>query len=256
MTDQEKNQKEFRKYRLLIADDEENILNGMRKFIESRMTVFEQIYCAVDGQEALDIIYRHHPDIMLLDVQMPGKSGLDVLKEAKEAGVCPKTIILSGYDSFHYAQQALRYGVIDYLLKPCRSTEILEKLETAAKMLEGNTEETAKKGKELEGNYLVNSAVEYMRENLAESLNLTNVAEQIGVSPAYLSTLFSQQLGCCFIDYLNQIRIDCACQYMHDKRMKIYEVAFKVGFHDEKYFSKVFRKVTGVSPSDYKNSLG
>lgn len=255
MADKEQKQEtEVRKYRLLIADDEENILNGMRKFIESRMTVFEQVYCALDGQEALDIIYRHHPDIMLLDVQMPGKNGLDVMKEAKDAGVCPKTIILSGYDSFSYAQQALRYGAVDYLLKPCRSTEILEKLETAARALEGKKAEEKKN--EPEKNYFVSAAVEYMKENLAEWLNLTNVAENIGVSPAYLSTLFSQQLGCCFIDYLNKLRIDCACQYMHDKRMKIYEIAFKVGFHDEKYFSKVFRKVTGASPSDYKNSLG
>lgn len=245
MTDK-KQETEVRKYRLLIADDEENILNGMRKFIESRMTVFEQVYCALDGQEALDIIYRHHPDIMLLDVQMPGKNGLDVMKEAKDAGVCPKTIILSGYDSFSYAQQALRYGAIDYLLKPCRSTEILEKLEAAAKMLTGQKE---KRKKETEGNYLVSAAREYMQEHLAEELNLTNVAEYIGISPSYLSTLFSQQLQCCFTDYLNQLRIDCACQYMHDKRMKIYEIAYKVGFHDEKYFSKVFRKVTGVSPA-------
>ena len=96
--------------RLLIVDDEENILNRMEKYIRQNMNCFSEIYTAKSGPEALDIIYRFQPEVMLLDVQIPGKNWLEVMKEAKNKKICPKTIILSGYDTFSYAQQSLRLG--------------------------------------------------------------------------------------------------------------------------------------------------
>ncbi|HCD43298.1 MAG TPA: DNA-binding response regulator [Lachnoclostridium sp.] len=239
-------------FRLLLADDEENILKGMENYIRKNTRCFDKIHCAVNGEEALDIIYKYHPDVMLVDVQMPIKSGLDVMKEALAAGVCPKTVILSGYDTFSYAQQALRLGAVDYLLKPCRSTEILQKLESIAAPWLGEREE----GPGPEGNIFVKAAMEYMMDHMSEDVNLGMVAEKVGVSTAYLSTLFTQKLGCGFIDYLNRLRIECAREYMHDGRLKVYEIAYKVGYHDEKYFSKVFKKVTGQSPSVYRRNIG
>ena len=238
-------------FSLLLVDDEENILNGLKNHISKKTQVFSRIYCASNGQEALDIIYKHHPDVMLLDVQMPIKNGLEIMREANAANVCPKTILLSGYDSFEYVREALRQGAIDYLLKPCRSTEILEKLEAAVVPMMAQ-----KKEENQGGNTIVNQAKAYISEHLAEELNLSIIAEHVGVSNAYLSTLFTQKLNCSFIDYLNRARIDCACDYMHDSKMKIYEIAFKVGYKDEKYFSKVFKKITGQSPTSYKANLG
>lgn len=237
--------------KLLLVDDEENILNGMYRYISANTKVFTKIYCADNGQAALDVIYKHHPDVMLLDVQMSVKSGLEVMKEAQAAGVCPKTIILSGYDSFQYVQQALRLGALDYLLKPCRSTEILKKLEALEKDQCGPQKEEKQ-----EINPLLETAKEYMEEHMAENISLSAVAEKTGVSAAYLSTIFTKKLGMSFTDYLNTIRIQCACDYMNDATMKVYEIAYKVGFHDEKYFSKVFKKATGMSPSEYRKNRG
>ncbi|MDD3797447.1 MAG: response regulator [Lachnospiraceae bacterium] len=249
---------EERKARLLIVDDEENILNRMAKYILNNMNCFSAVYTAKSGEEALDLIYRQQPEVMLLDVHMPGKNGLEVMKEAKNKGICPKTIILSGYDTFSYVQQALRLGAVDYLLKPCRSTELCERL---SQILNSDSNKTAVeqpkvKSEEKMGNLPVYNAREYIREHLREDLNLKQVAEKVGVSTAYLSTLFSQHLGCGFIDYLNKTRIEYACNYMQDGSMKIYEIAFQSGFHDEKYFSRVFKKVMGQSPSEYRKSLG
>lgn len=238
-------------FSLLLADDEENILNGIKKYIRKNTAIFREIYCACNGQEALDMIYRHHPDVMLLDVQMPVKTGLEIMKEANAAQVCPKTIILSGYESFEYVREALRQGAVDYLLKPCRSSEILEKLEAVVGECDG-----AKRNEASIGNAMVEQAIEYIRNHLPEDINLTMAAEKAGVSNAYLSTLFTQHMGCSFVDYLNRMRIQYACDYMHDSKMKIYEIAFKVGFKDEKYFSKVFKKITGKSPTEYRGTLG
>lgn len=238
---------------LLIVDDEENILSRIEKYIRNNMSCFSEIYTALNGQEALDIIFRFKPDVMLLDVQIPIKNGLEVMKEAQEKGECPKTIILSGYDTFSYAQQALRLGAFDYLLKPCRSTEICERLRAAL-----GIEEKEQKPEETERmeNPVLRTARKYIKEHLTENLSLSDAAEKAGVSTAYLSTLFSQHMGCGFVDYLNKKRIEYACHYMADGEMRIYEIAFKAGFRDEKYFSRVFKKIVGQSPSEYRKSIG
>lgn len=239
--------------KLLIADDEDTIRNGIAKYVQLHTDRFEKIYLAENGEEAIEIIFRDKPDIMLLDVQMPLKNGIEVMQEAKRGGVLPETIILSGYDEFRYAQQALRFGAKEYLLKPCRSTEILEKLNEIADEKFG----AEKKDMVLEENTknnLVKLATEYVNEYYYKDLMLNEVAEKVGITPGYLSTLCTQNLGCGFVDYLSCVRIEHACTYLKQNYLKTYEIAYKVGFRDEKYFSKVFKKYTGMTPSEYKKN--
>ena len=236
--------------KLLIADDEDMIRNGIAKYIQLHTDRYEVIYTARNGQEALELILRYKPDLMLLDVQMPLKDGIEVMQDARRAEALPVTIILSGYDEFRYAQQAVRYGARDYLLKPTRSSDILKKIndiadeEFGAEMPQAEVRE----GK----NQSIELAKDYMEEHYFESLTLNMVADKVGITPAYLSSLFSQHMGITLIDYLNEVRIDHACIYLKQNYFKTYEIAYKVGYRDEKYFSKVFRKVKGMSPSEYK----
>ena len=161
--------------KLLIADDEDMIRNGIAKYIKLHTDRYETIYLAKNGQEALDIIYRHKPDIMLLDVQMPHKDGIELMQEAYRAGVLPCTIILSGYDEFRYAQQAIRLGARDYLLKPSRSSDILKKLNAIAdeKFKEPEEPVLLPEGR----NQIVERAKDYLEEHYYEDLSLTEVAE-------------------------------------------------------------------------------
>lgn len=238
--------------KLLIAEDEDMIRNGMAKYIRLHTDRFAKIYLAKNGQEALDVIFQNQPDIMLLDVQMPVKDGIEVMKVAKGAGILPVTIILSGFEEFRYAQQALRYGARNYMLKPSRSSDILAQILEMADEIEGVEQ---KETKEEGGNSgLVERAREYMEEYYNEDLTLQKVAEVVGISSGYLSTLFSQFLGVGFVDYLNRVRIDHACAYLKQNYFKTYEIAYKVGFRDEKYFARVFKKVTGMTPSEYKKN--
>ncbi len=237
--------------RLLIAEDEDMIRNGMEKYIRLHTERFEQIYLARNGQEAIDIIFEKHPEMMLLDIQMPGKNGIDVMKEAKGAGILPATIILSGYEEFKYAQQAVRYGARCYMLKPSRSSEILKQISDIADEITGKVqvheEENACSGN-------VSRAKEYVDEHYSEELTLQRVADAAGILPGYLSTSFPQVCGKGFIDYLNQVRIEHACAYLKQKYFKTYEIAYKVGFKDEKYFTRVFKKLMGMTPNEYKKS--
>lgn len=240
--------------KLLIADDEDTIRNGIAKYIQLHTDRFDKMYLAANGQEALDIIFRDKPDIMFLDVQMPLLDGIAVMQEAKRAGVLPYTLILSGYDEFKYCQQALRLGAKEYLLKPVRSSDILRMVNRVADELFGAQKTDVWEQPE-EKNHMVELAKEYVEEHYYENLTLTDVAQKVGISPSYLSTLFQKQMGKGFVDYLNEIRIEHACTYLQQHYLKTYEIAYKVGFKDEKYFSKVFKKVTGRPPSEYRKKV-
>lgn len=238
--------------KLLIADDEDAVRNGICKYIKLHTDRFEQVYTAENGQEALDKIILHHPQIMLLDVRMPLLNGLEVMKEASKLKILPTTIILSGYDEFQYAQQAIHYGARDYLLKPTRSSDILALVLKLADELFGPVDEGQSENSDEYLPAAVLRAEEYIREHYHEDISAQVVAEYAGITAGYLSTLFSQHRQCGFIEMVNEIRIEHACTYLSQNYLKTYEVAYKVGFRDEKYFSRVFKKVKGISPAAYR----
>lgn len=238
--------------KLLIADDEDSIRNGMMNYVRLHSERIDKIYLAKNGQEALDHIIRWKPDMMILDIQMPVMDGLALMKEASKMEILPKTIILSGYDDFKYAQQAIRCGVEEYLLKPCRSTEIMSLLNKMIDQMFGKEKRLSNTAENV--NHIVNSAIEYMNEHYNDNINLTDVADKVGITSGYLSTLFSQNIESGFVDYLNEIRVENACKYLQQYQLKTYEIAFKVGFRDEKYFSKVFKKVKGMAPSEFRKN--
>ena len=239
--------------KLLVADDEEIIRKGVAKYIKLHTDRYETIYEAENGQEAIDLILKYHPDILLLDVQMPLKSGIDVMREVSQAGLNPLIVVLSGYDEFKYAQQAMRLGAREYLLKPVRAADILACLDRlSGKHLEadgGNEEESSQ-------NQFIKKVSTYIGEHYMESISLDDMAEELGITRSYVSTLFAQHMGCGFVEYLNGVRVDRACTYLEQSYFKTYEIAYKVGFKDEKYFSKVFKKIKGVSPREYRISKG
>lgn len=136
-------------------------------------------------------------------------------------------------------------------IKPVRSSDILKMLLDAANLLFGPDKPMVEQ-ESGETNKLVDIAKEYVLEHYYEKICLTDVADKIGVTPSYLSTLFQRQLEKGFIDFLNEIRIERACTYLQQNYFKTYEIAYKVGFNDEKYFSKVFKKIMGCSPAAYR----
>ncbi|MDR0382220.1 MAG: response regulator [Oscillospiraceae bacterium] len=240
--------------RLLIAEDEERVRESLKSFISKNAEYVSEIFCAANGQEAIDIIIRHNPDVMLLDIKMPVKSGIEVMKEASAIGILPRTIIVSSHDEFEYAQLALRYGAVEYLLKPTGTSDILRAIWAACKREPFRASEPKKPVVPAVMNRFISNALDYMNDHYPDELTLTIVAEHIGITPNYLSTLFKRTVGCGFTDCLNQIRVERACDYFVDNKIKTYEVAYKVGYRDEKYFSIIFKKIKGMSPSEYRKN--
>ena len=133
-----------------------------------------------------------------------------------------------------------------------RATDILALLNKLADEEFGTEIKTDVEDEKDQANHFVREAQEYISEHYAEDILQSEVAEKLGISGSYLSTLFSQNLNCKFVDYLNQVRIERACTYLKQNFLKTYEIAYRVGFKDEKYFSKVFKRIKGVSPKEYR----
>ena len=114
--------------RVLLADDEAAIRNGLQQAIPWAFYHAQVIACASNGQEALDFIEQYQPDIVVVDIKMPQIDGLEVIRRAKAAGFTCRFLILSGYDDFSLAQKAIRYGANGYFLKPLKIDEFKDEL--------------------------------------------------------------------------------------------------------------------------------
>lgn len=117
--------------RLLIADDEKKVGKLVKELIAWDKLEIELLDIVQDGKTALDMIVEKRPDIVITDIRMPNMTGLELIKTVAESGLDVHFIVISGFRYFEYAQQALKYGVVDYLLKPIDEAElnsILEKV--------------------------------------------------------------------------------------------------------------------------------
>ena len=116
-------------YKVLIADDETFVRNLLEKNLRTSSLPIEVTISAENGQEALEKALLSPPDIVITDIAMPIKNGLELIQNLKENGISSKNIIISGYDEFDYAKTAIALGVTDYLLKPFMSDELISVFE-------------------------------------------------------------------------------------------------------------------------------
>jgi two-component system, response regulator YesN len=123
-------------YNLLIADDEELERRTIRGIIIKGFEEIFNIYEAKNGREAIEIADRIKPDIIIMDIKMPGINGIEAIKEIRKFLKEGYFIILTAYDYFDYAKEAIEYDVKEYILKPFKRNEFITKLEEAIRFVE------------------------------------------------------------------------------------------------------------------------
>lgn len=251
--------------KVLLVEDEEVIRQGMRLTTPWQDYGCEVIGEAVDGEDGRKKILELKPDIVITDVKMPKMSGLEMIESLREQASC-EYIILSGYDDFAFAQKAMHLEVHGYLLKPVDDDELSEVLENTIRRIREKqivykslSERMEKEGNQekvdfhnLQDKYL-DRACKILKERYQENLTLKSVADELYISDSYLGKLFKSKTGYTFLEILTLYRIKKAVAFLEDTDMKVYEIAYAIGYSDSKYFSKVFRKVTGMKPMELKN---
>ncbi|BDR67617.1 DNA-binding response regulator [Clostridium tetani] len=247
-------------FRIVIADDEDTIRNGLKNLIESYELNLSVIATAKDGEEAIKVIEEYHPEIILMDINMPFMNGLEVIKSIREKNKDAKIIIISGYNQFEYAQKALELGVFNYLLKPINYRDFKNILIKAMDSYSRRMWEISKikEGKEKIENCkdVGNLALSYIKENFSNNeISLNLVAQQFYISQSYLTRVIKQKTGVSFTDYLNKLRINMAKKLLTDSNndYTINDISSMVGYSSQHYFSRAFKNYMEISPKNYRN---
>ncbi|MFD0960258.1 response regulator transcription factor [Paenibacillus chungangensis] len=242
--------------KMMIVDDEPIILKGIASMVRSGMDDQLEIMEAADGPEALERLPFFKPDLLMADVNMPEMSGLQLIEEAQRRGYCSKFIILTGYDEFEYACTALRLGVKDYLLKPVQRDELLGAIIEASgyeEEEEGRSNSSESDAGEDSG--VIDIVLRYLRQHYQRDLSLDEVARHAGVHPNYLCHILKRDLGIGFVAYLRQIRIERAKELLAaGYAVSIGDIAQAVGYEQPRHFFKVFKKMTGMTPGQYRSA--
>ena len=253
-------------YQVMIVDDESNTLKILDEYVQQANLDFHVIAKAQSAEDALFYLNMASPDLVITDIRMPITDGLALLQQMRQNGWNGYAAILSGYNEFAYAQQAIRLDVFEYILKPVFPDDIAALLSRTRELLnrdqkkiielrnEIETQFYHEGVKETEGHlpaYLV-QAIDYIHQHYAEPLNLTQVAETVSVNPVYLSARFAKDYGINFLEYVTSYRITKAKELLAQTNLQIQEVASQVGYMDIAYFSRVFRRVAGLTPSAFR----
>ena len=243
-------------YHVVIVDDEPIIVEGISKLVPWEKYGCRVVACAYNGKEGLETIRENSPDIVFTDISMPGMDGLKMIAALKSEFPQMQISILTGYRDFDYCQEALRLGVCRFLLKPSKLEEIEEALRVMADALKKNNVEPKEESNEENsaGCFIVKNALAYMEENYAQKLTLGLVAEKTYVSQWHLSKLLNKHEGRNFSEILNQIRVEHAKELLNEMQLRIADISEMVGFTDVAHFSRVFKKLEGLSANEYRNT--
>lgn len=244
-------------YKVLLVDDEPIIVEGLSRSVSWDKYNCKVIATAHDGLEGKKMIIEKRPDIVFMDICMPEMDGLQMIAAIRSEFPNMSISVLTGFRDFEYAQQAIKLGVSRFLLKPSNMNEIEEAItamcsELAGRGIDGHEE---LESEQASGSFIVKNALQYIEDNYARKLTLSEVAEKTYVSQWHLSKLLNRYSKQSFSDILNRVRIDHAKELLLDPSLRIGDISEQVGFLDLAHFSRVFKKQEGISANEYRNRI-
>ena len=246
-------------YRLLIADDEMIERKVLFKTLSQNLKGQCEIFQAENGREALEIYEKEKIQIAILDIEMPGINGIQAAERIREKDKKCCIIFLTAFDEFAYAKKAITVRALDYLLKPWEEKDFQkEKTEEVSEEekrddLEELAEDDA--GENLRMNKVTEIIRDYIRENYMYDLSVQDLADKMNYSEPYFCRLFKQSFGQNFTAYLTEYRVSMAKKMLEEPTVNIKDIGKSVGYEDSNYFTKVFRRITGQSPTEYRNKI-
>ena len=254
------------KCKLLVAEDElierKVLCKTLQKYLGDLIVLFE----AKNGREALEIFRQKSPQVAILDIEMPGASGLEVARRIRETDKNCGILFLTGYDKFAYAKQAISVRALDYLLKPYNEQELVFAVEEAIRQVSTQVSRPVPpvppvpaQPEEESGDIrtaIIRSEISaFIEEHYREDISMQDAAAALRYSDAYFCKLFKQCFKVNFSAYLNEYRVRKAQQLIRDPRLSLREISTACGYSDANYFTRVFKRLTGQTPSEYRLAL-
>lgn len=242
--------------KILLVDDEPIQLRGLCRHIQWEKYNCEKPDCASSAKEAMKKMEETVYDVVITDVTMPEMNGLemiDIVRRTKKDLPC--FVILSGYDEFKYAQEAIKQGVRFYVLKPVKVEEMENVLLTI--WMEKNHSYVG-----LQGNMdllmsekvhpIIFQVIQFIDKEYKSNITIQSLADQFGINGSYLSSLFKKEMDMNFGTYLTKVRMRKAMALLKEGNYRVSEIAEMVGYQTSSYFSEQFKKEYGCNPKNFK----
>jgi len=261
----------------VIVDDEILERKALAKILAENMPDIQLAGEAANGRNAIRLADDLVPDIMLMDIKMPGIDGVEAVKEIRKRHPDIQFIMISAFDTFEYAKEVMRQGVKEYLLKPAKTEEIVSaigRVQKDIRLEQKKAQEQMKLKEQLskaisaidlqsqglssegwEGTSQLARTKEYIDSHYRNAITLEGAASYANLSPYHFSKIFKETFGITFIDYVTDLRIEQAKLEIRLMEKSLKEICFGVGYRDPNYFSRVFKKRTGFTPTEYRMML-
>jgi len=277
---------------VLLVEDEIFVRESVRRIVDWQSLGFDVVGEAGNGEEAFAFLEQRRPDLVICDILMPKMNGVDVLKRAREADIDSRFIMLSCLGDFEYVRQAMEYGASNYILKLSMNVQSLVDAlvkvdaELRKRLADGRREaigvavgtegqeasagQAAEDGREPAapgqsesvallradtGHQEVDKLLLYMKENYRSFISLKTLANHVSMDEKYISTLFKKKTGTNIIYYLHQLRIAEAKRRLEQSRLPVSEIGLQVGYENDNYFIKMFKRFTGMTPNAYRGQF-
>ena len=253
--------------RILLIDDEEVALNVLKKRVDWVQYGFSEVLTAQDARQAKLILARGHVDLVISDIEMPGEDGLALAQYINENYPATESVIVTCHADFNYIKKAMKTQVLDYILKPIDYDELKALLQQFAdhRKLVDDQDRT---NQILRGAPIVREAESgtnedrigrvkiYIENHLRDKLYIEELARLVHVNGQHLMRIFKKDTGMSLTQYINERRILMAGHLLKHSDYPINYIADLISFENMSYFTRLFKKYTGFTPSEYRSQFG
>ncbi len=233
-------------YRVILVDDDKWALADIRNAFPFARFGFEVAAMCESAEEAEEAFARLLPEVLITDIQMKRRSGLDLLAACKKKREDVVAIMLSGHDSFDYARQSLNGGAYYYMLKPVNEEEAAELLQRVYLLLSSRAP-----GDTVDEDDFARM-LRYVSEHLSPSLSLDELSERFCFNRTYISEMFTARIGIPFSQYKKKLYAQRAQEILRRPGARVADATEALDFGDTRYFSRVFKEMTGMTPRAYQ----
>ncbi len=210
---------------------------------------------AKTGPEAMAIAKSHQPEIVILDLTLKNENAYSGQRDLLASHPNLRSIVIDKEENCKNAQTAIRFGAIDYLVQPLIESETLNSIHRAIISLNqvsllNHRSETALPTQ----NETILPMIQYIHDNYREELSLDSLADFMHLNKNYICQLFKKEVGMTYISYLNQYRVEQSKLLLRNSDKQLAEISETVGYTDPTYFSRIFKKITAISPKQYRQT--